>query len=322
MESTVRVSMIIPTRNRSKLLARSVAHAFSQTNTNLEVVVSNNASEDDTECVLRNLRIEYPELHCVNHMKLLPLSVHWDTVIRHHSTGDLLIVVPDDDVLIDPSYLQKVVGLFRRFETVGVVFGNYKAVTLGGTETWRSGFRFDQFICRAELLKVYGLPIGGREVFIPHLTAVFSRKAYNKVGGFDFDCLSPDAYLWLKILLFYDAGFVQDTVAAYLVHGRNLTRTADIDRIFTDTTTQERISSLALLSSVSRNIVRGALRRNQNLAFRRYHLSLLRNLFRGASQKPSWRQIRRSRALLLIKDGGFLLKLLLSKWLSNSTPTR
>jgi glycosyltransferase involved in cell wall biosynthesis len=53
------VSCIIPTRNRSKLLRKAIESVFSQTYKNIELIVINDASEDDTDTAVKrymNLR--------------------------------------------------------------------------------------------------------------------------------------------------------------------------------------------------------------------------------------------------------------------------
>lgn len=60
------VSVIIPTRNRSKLLRRAIDSVLSQTLDRLEVIIVDDASEDDTEQVVRSIgdgRIRYIRNH-------------------------------------------------------------------------------------------------------------------------------------------------------------------------------------------------------------------------------------------------------------------
>ena len=50
------VSILIPTRNRSKLLARTLASALDQRVVDLEVVVVDDCSSDDTTAMVGGLR--------------------------------------------------------------------------------------------------------------------------------------------------------------------------------------------------------------------------------------------------------------------------
>ena len=91
-----RVTVGIPTYNRSGMLRGAIESVLSQTFTNLRLVVSDNASEDDTPDVVRSFddeRIEYVRAaHNIgpagNFRRLLELA---DT--------EYLVLLPDDDLL-------------------------------------------------------------------------------------------------------------------------------------------------------------------------------------------------------------------------------
>lgn len=59
------ISVIIPTYNRAGLLERSVQSVLSQTYTNLELLIIDDCSNDNTGEIVKSLsdkRIRYPEL--------------------------------------------------------------------------------------------------------------------------------------------------------------------------------------------------------------------------------------------------------------------
>ena len=123
-----KISIIIPTRNRSSFIKRSVSHAFAQDYENKEVIISNNASTDSTIKVLEDLKIKFPLLQIVNHDHLLGLSNHWDNIIRQHSKGNYILLIPDDDIIVDETYITKAVRLFEQYDSIGLVFANYYIV--------------------------------------------------------------------------------------------------------------------------------------------------------------------------------------------------
>ncbi|MDP2850911.1 MAG: glycosyltransferase family 2 protein [Sulfuricurvum sp.] len=266
-----KVSIIIPTRNRSSYLERALEHAFAQDYPDFEVIVSNNASTDDTAHVLESLKTKYPNLISVHHPELLPLSTHWDKVIRDVSTGNIILLIPDDDVIIDKCYLSKAVRLFEKYPSIGLVFANFCSINPQFQRITNYEAKFDEFIPKEFLFNNYNKELFGiTGIGVPHLTALFSRKAYLDVGGFDLDCMSPDTYLWLKILLKYDAGFVNEIVAEYLMHENNLSKKANIDQFYSDTLIPQKIQDLAQsIGSIDRNQLK-TIKRMYEIFYRRY----------------------------------------------------
>jgi glycosyltransferase involved in cell wall biosynthesis len=178
-----KVSIIIPTRNRSSYLERALEHAFAQDYPNFEVIVSNNASTDDTAHVLESLKTKYPNLISVHHPELLPLSTHWDKVIRDVSTGNIILLIPDDDVIIDKCYLSKAVRLFEKYPSIGLVFANFCSINPQFQRITNYEAKFDEFIPKEFLFNNYNKELFGiTGIGVPHLTALFSRKAYLDVG--------------------------------------------------------------------------------------------------------------------------------------------
>lgn len=88
------VSVVIPTRNRSRLVARAVGSVQRQTYPQLEIIVVDDASNDDTAAVVQSLadaRIRY-----VRHERNRGGAAARNTGIRA-ATGDYIAFLDDDD---------------------------------------------------------------------------------------------------------------------------------------------------------------------------------------------------------------------------------
>lgn len=104
-----RFSIVVPTYNRASLLQHSLPTALEQTFDDYEIVVSNNASTDETAEVLSGfsssrLRVVRPER---------PLSMvdHWEFALGH-ATGDWVLFLCDDDALL-PNCLARLDSVMR-----------------------------------------------------------------------------------------------------------------------------------------------------------------------------------------------------------------
>ncbi len=95
-------SVVIPTYNRAELVRQAVLSVIAQTVEDVEVVVSDNQSTDDTRVVVEGFddsRVRYvqPPQHMV-------LPDHWEFA-RGHASGQMLMMLSDDDALL-PTALE------------------------------------------------------------------------------------------------------------------------------------------------------------------------------------------------------------------------
>ena len=113
------VSVIIPTHNRANLLPRSINSVLSQTYKNLECIVVDDGSNDNTHKVVADIKDD--RLIFLQHDKNKNASVARNTGIKH-AKGDLIAFLDDDDEWL-PTKLEKQVPLIQSLTPdVGMVY--------------------------------------------------------------------------------------------------------------------------------------------------------------------------------------------------------
>jgi glycosyltransferase involved in cell wall biosynthesis len=103
-----RVSIGIPTINRSSLALRAIRSALSQTYSDVEVIVSDDASTDDTAERIREIRD--PRVVLFEQKQRLGLVGNFDFCLRRAS-GEFFLLLGDDDVLL-PNAIEKLAEPF------------------------------------------------------------------------------------------------------------------------------------------------------------------------------------------------------------------
>jgi len=106
-------SIVMPTRNRARLLRQSLQSARWQTFDDYEIVVSDNNSVDETEQVVRecgDARVRY-----VRTGRDLSMRDSWEFAITQ-ARGEFVTVLPDDDA-VSPGLLAKAAGVLRTRDT-------------------------------------------------------------------------------------------------------------------------------------------------------------------------------------------------------------
>lgn len=111
------VTIAIPTFNRSAWLEACITAASRQTYSNYEIVVSDNASTDDTAEVLRRLHSE--KLRVIRQNENIGLVRNWNACLAA-ARGAYIVFVSDDDT-VAPHLLERCVAIVRRDPDVALV---------------------------------------------------------------------------------------------------------------------------------------------------------------------------------------------------------
>lgn len=103
-----RFSFLLPTRDRAPLLRQALTAVLAQSGDDFEVVVSDNASSDETPRVVREFSHD-SRLRVVRTPRPLDVADNWEHALDH-ATGEWIVVVGDDDGPV-PSLLSRVAPL-------------------------------------------------------------------------------------------------------------------------------------------------------------------------------------------------------------------
>ena len=91
------VSVVIPTYNRADLISRAIASVCSQSYQNLEIIVVNDNSQDNTEEVVREIAQGDSRINYYRHSNNLGGSVARNTGIKK-ATGEYIAFLDSDDI--------------------------------------------------------------------------------------------------------------------------------------------------------------------------------------------------------------------------------
>lgn len=90
------VSLIIPSRDRAHTLRYAIRSAIADPSRDYEVLVSDNASIDDTQAVVSSF--DDSRLRYINPGRRLPMADHWEFAVQN-SRGDYVVIIGDDDAV-------------------------------------------------------------------------------------------------------------------------------------------------------------------------------------------------------------------------------
>ncbi len=156
--SSPRLSVVLPTRNRKVDLLRAARSVLSQTFRDLELVVVDEGSSDDTPDVLVRLREEDPRVRFVRNDIAVGLPGARNCGIDA-ARGDLVAFCDDDDAWL-PDAAQYLVEVFDRDPAVGAVSSWHEVLQVesGRAVIYRAPLDIDEHLLL--WMNFVGVPFG------------------------------------------------------------------------------------------------------------------------------------------------------------------
>lgn len=212
------VSVIIPTHNRSQLVHRAVCSVLSQTYSNLECIVVDDASTDDTQQIIQEFTD--PRLIYIRHDVNKHASASRNTGIQN-AKGEFIAFLDDDDAWLPDKLEKQVKCLSNTSPQVGLVycwFDTYRDQEVVGTRRPNlRGYIFDQLLVSQ--------PLGNAS------TLLVRREVINQIGGFDENLpRGNDGDFIRRVGQYYEIEVVPEVLVHYFVDHDGHPRITSNDR--------------------------------------------------------------------------------------------
>jgi glycosyltransferase involved in cell wall biosynthesis len=214
----VSVTVGIPTRNRSGWLRESILSVLGQSFQDFKLIVSDNASTDDTASIVASLadeRVEY-----FRAASDIGMFANVNRVIDAVTTP-YLVILPDDDVLY-PDYLSSAMALIDAEPSVGVVHSSFDLIAEDG-RLLRAGYKLVSG--RGPVVRESGRQLIERGMrrsgIVCWTSALFRTEALSGAGGLrEHEKPYADGPLMMRIALSHDFACLTQSLVAVRMHGR------------------------------------------------------------------------------------------------------
>lgn len=169
-----KVSVLIGTYNREDLLSRNFDSIFTQSYKNIEIIVVDDFSSDNTVQVLQKYAKNYPEQfkYIVNE-KNRGISYNCNRAYEVAS-GDYFALVGDDDYWIDKEKIQKQIDILENDKSIGIV-GTWWQEDDTQSIVYKKPLEPNNW--EERMLSGGGVICGS--------TPLIKKEAWDKAGGFD-----------------------------------------------------------------------------------------------------------------------------------------
>lgn len=200
MQPTPAVSVIIPTYNRAKTIERAVNSVLNQTFSDLELLVVDDCSTDDTAEIIKNYKDE--RLVYIRHEKNRGEGGARNTGIQNSRAEYIAFLDSDDEWL--PDKLSKQLQLIQEsLPNIGVVYSHYIMQYEGS---------FDYNIQRPSMKGDIFLDLLSGKCFLPS-TAIIRSTCFTKYLHDETLPNYQDWDLWLQIAHDYQFDYVAEPLS-------------------------------------------------------------------------------------------------------------
>lgn len=206
------VSICIPTYNSGEFILRTVESALNQTYRNLEVVVVDDQSGDNTVDVVKSIKDDRVRLIC--NETNLGMTGNWNKCINE-SRGEYIKLIPADDIIYE-TCIEKSVKILKENEDVSLVLVGTDLINnddkiIGAYAHWPKEGIFDgRKIAKKSVMlnNFFGNPV----------CALFRKADFDKTGGFDEDIpYILDFDLWIGLSALGKSAFIKEKLSAFRV---------------------------------------------------------------------------------------------------------
>ena len=222
-----KVSITIPAYNQAKYIKQAIDSALGQDYPNLEVIVSDDASVDETKDIVKQYqdkRLKYYRNEknigrVANHRKLL----------YEYATGDYVLNLDGDDYLISTDAISTMIGkidFYHKKECANIVMVMALAETV--YDNSRITYKRKEETC----INGFYVFLNWNKIPYFHAATLFLRQAALKIGFYKHDIINEDVESFLRLCLSGNVILLNKTIAVWRLHEDNTSLISDIDKLF------------------------------------------------------------------------------------------
>lgn len=218
-KSILKVTIGIPTYNQASFIEAAVKSALAQTYPNVEVIVADDCSFDNTAELMESFKNDSRFFYCKN-KKNLGRTGNYRHLLNNLASGDWYINMDGDDYFTDPEFIAKAVQLIAQKNNIVAVMADCTLLDelTGKKILYTSHYMNEQQVEGIQFLKDVQL----QKAQTTHLTTMYNRQKAIDIHFYNVNILSSDFESLYRLLLHGSIIYLKQTVGVWRLHGNNL----------------------------------------------------------------------------------------------------
>jgi len=236
-----KITVIIPTHNREKMVCKCIDSVLMQSYTNLEIIVVDDCSTDHTGSIISEKYKDEDRVVYVRNEKNLGPGGNRQKAYKL-SSGAFVVFVDDDDFYFEPDFYMKAVALFLEYPNLAMVCANSVIYDI---ESKRLLFEPVSFCGVMEKESFFLGFISKYRKPNSTFPTVFRKSALD-AADFSNMWMMNDTSIYLRAACVGDVCMIKDWIGAYLVHSTNISKSLPHQFIIDNLEEKKKIYSIAV----------------------------------------------------------------------------
>ena len=226
-KSSPKVTIMIPTYNQANLVSNAILSALNQDYDNLEIIISDDNSNDNTASIavpfLKDNRVKYYK----NYSNLGSIK-NYQKTLYEYATGEWIVNLDGDDFLTNRSFISKAIQVVISDDSVGFVFSNYAIYDENDGSTIKiKNKELPSMINGKDFL----LRFSTENIHWRHFSILYNRKSALKIGFYyDKQEARNDWESFLRLAVNNKVAYLNLVAGSWRKHGVNETSRTDIKK--------------------------------------------------------------------------------------------
>lgn len=222
-----KVSITIPTYNQAQYIKQAIDSALKQDYSNLEVIVSDDASLDETRQIVKQYQDK--RLRYYKNEKNIGRVANHRKLLYEYATGDYVLNLDSDDYLLSSDAVSTMISqidFYHKKECANIVMVMALAETV--YDKSRITYKRKEETC----INGFYVFLNWNKIPYFHAATLYSRQAALKIGFYKYDIINEDVESFLRLCLSGNVILSSNIVAVWRLHDNNVSMVSDVDKLF------------------------------------------------------------------------------------------
>ena len=213
MQDNPLVSVICLCYNHSDFVVECLNSVNNQTYKNIEIIVVDDCSDDDSVAVIENYKKAFPQIIFIANKHNLGSTKSFNQALKI-AKGDFVIDLATDDLLIE-NCIELQLNQFKNSAllNLGIVYGNAENVVENGEhQSYYYKVNSNKKVLKARQTgNIYNQVLAGGDSYCS-ASAMIRKSVYDDLNGYDEHLVYEDLDFWIRASHKYNIYFIDDVL--------------------------------------------------------------------------------------------------------------